>query len=99
MPRGIPTITYHCEGVACMQVLHQIVAHAGVNTTGVAPFHPEALKSVQAYWGGYNATGLTPDDYKALGVLREHFRKDQADLKQLVDMLYPQLNFKVQLES
>jgi hypothetical protein len=77
--------------------LDKIVEHAGL--LDAPRFNPEALNTVTGFNGSYNTSKLTADDHVALKLLREHFRKDQEDLKALVDMLYPDSNFTVQLES
>lgn len=82
-----------------VQVLNKILKHAEVGNAESSPFTLETVNKTTGFRGSYNTSKFTPDDHKALAILREHFRKDQEDLKTLVDMLYPQLNFTVQLES
>ena len=79
--------------------MNQILRHAEVDTAAEQPFTPDMAAKSQGFNGGYDNSKFTDDDIKALRMLREHFRKDQEDLKALVDMLYPHLNFTVQLES
>lgn len=87
------------HGYSELQVLNQILEHAEVGNAESAPFTPEIVHAAKAFNGGYKTEDFSADDHKALAMLREHFQKDQEDLKALVDMLYPELNFTVQLES
>lgn len=80
-----------------VQVLNNILRLAEVEDS--PPFTPASLHNVTGFPGKYSVSEFTLDDHKALAILRKHFRKDQEDLKALVDMLYPDLNFTVQLES
>lgn len=82
-----------------LKVLNQILEHAEVGNAESAPFTADIVHKAKAFNGGYKKEDFSADDHKALAILREHFQKDQEDLKSLVDMLYPELNFTIQLES
>ena len=56
------------------------------------------LDAAQGFDGSYTDT-MTDEDKDILRLLRKHFMKDQEDLQQLVNWLYPDRNFNVQLES
>jgi hypothetical protein len=76
-----------------------VLKHAEVPEGEAEPFTVDMASQAAAFNSGYEKAAFTEDDKTALQLLREHFRKDQEDLKALVDMLYPELNFTVQLET
>ena len=86
-------LTGHMHAV---QVLNKLLGHAGLQSA--QPFTPQMVKGHHGFMGRYSKN-FTADEREALDLLREYFRKPQEDLQMLVDMLYPDLNFTVALES
>ena len=81
----------------CVQILNRIKEHAGLFEA--APFTQEIINGTEGFGGRYNVSGLTPDDHEALRLLRKFYGKDQQDLHRLVDTLYPDSKFSVEMES
>ena len=83
--------------VSFLQVLNRIREHAGLSAA--ADFTQELINGTEGFGGNYNVSEFSNDDHEALRLLRTFYSKDQQDLHRLVDMLYPDSNFSVELES
>ena len=80
--------------VSFLQVLNRIREHAGLSAAD--DFAEDLINGTKGFGGGYK---VSDDDQEALRLLRKFYSKDQQDLHRLVDMLYPDANFSVELES
>jgi hypothetical protein len=82
--------------MAALQVLNQLLVHTGLKDE--KPFTKDMIKDLHGFQGGYSHE-FSADDQEGLRLLREFFRKPQEDLKSLVGLFWPHLNFTVAEES
>lgn len=84
-------------GIACVQVLNRIIPFAGI--PGAEKFTAEMVNDKHGFPGNYNTTQFTANETAALAMLREFFRKPQEDLKELVDAVWPEAEFRIEYET